>query len=78
MSIKITTLEEIQEDLDYALQSDFEQGVAWLADKQADEFEKSYPELSLWLDWIANLDEVTNDDAHEFYESNGDEAPDSI
>jgi len=74
----VTTLDEILERMDLALQSDFECGVAWLADKKAEEFAKEFPELSLFFGWLADLEEVTNDDAHEFYESRGDEAPESI
>jgi len=74
----VTTLEEIQDRLVDAVEEDFEQGVPWLAEKQVEEFAKNFPALMDFLEWIGDLEEVTNDDAHEFYESRGDIAPESI
>lgn len=52
------TLEEIQDELSDAIMSDFEQGVPWLADKQAAEFEQQYPELTAFFEWLSELEEI--------------------
>lgn len=48
-------LEEITEKLDFAIQSDLENGVKSLNEKAAIDFHEKYPELNKVLMWIHDL-----------------------
>ena len=50
-------VEEILDELHSALHGgDLEHGVAWLNDKAAADFAKSYPCLSQFVDWLRGLE----------------------
>ena len=51
---------KLQEDAQYAIQSDLEQGVAWMNDEYAAHFAKTYVEITKILDRLGGL-EVTDD-----------------
>ena len=56
------TLEEIQDKLSSAMQSDMEQGVAWMNDEEARFFRTHYPELNRVIGEIMEADdEVCSD-----------------
>ena len=49
-------IERIQEMISDAVQSDFENGVAWLNDLASAEFDKRYPEIGKVLNTIMKIE----------------------
>jgi len=53
-----TTLDELQDKVSLAMQSDLEHGVAWMNEEAAAKFAKEYPSIIEVLGWIAEIDEI--------------------
>ena len=54
----LSTLDEIQDKVSIAVQSDLEHGVVWMNDEASKEFTDTYPEIAKVLGWIAELDKI--------------------
>lgn len=51
-------LSELQDRLSYAYQMDLENGVAWMNDHAAKEFQKNYPDIAEMIGLILDLETI--------------------
>lgn len=56
-------LEDMKDDLSYALQCDLEHGVRWLNEEASAEFARKYPGLCSWIEMFMEWEEDDDSDS---------------